>query len=195
MIRLIFATNNPNKAAEIQSMLPENMIVLSLKDAGITIDIPEPHDSLEKNAKEKSAVIHKLTGENCFGEDTGLEIDALNGAPGVRTARYAGPENNAMANMQKVLQKMQGISQRTARFKTVISLMLNDSEYVFTGICEGKIAHEPKGEKGFGYDPIFIPNGSDICFAEMNLEEKNKFSHRKKATSQLIEFLNTHGTH
>jgi XTP/dITP diphosphohydrolase len=195
MTQLIFATNNPNKVIEIQSLLPENIKIVSLKEAGLTIDIPEPHDSLELNAREKSTVIFQLTGENCFGEDTGLEIDALQGAPGVKTARFAGPNADANANMQKVLEEMKDMSQRTARFKTFISLIMNGNEFLFTGICEGKIAMKPKGEKGFGYDPIFIPNGSEVCFAEMDLKEKNIFSHRKKATAQLIQFLKHYGTH
>lgn len=194
MNRLIFATNNAHKVTEIQSLVPEHIKIITLKEAGITIDIPEPHDSLELNAREKSSTIYQLMGENCFGEDTGLEIDALHGAPGVRTARYAGPDADAHANMQKVLDEMKETSQRTARFKTIISLVMNGKEYLFTGLCNGKIATEPKGEKGFGYDPIFIPDGSEICFAEMDLMEKNKFSHRKKATAQLIQFLNNHGT-
>lgn len=194
MHTLIFATNNPHKISEIQSMVPVTIKIVTLRDAGIEIDIPEPHDNLQGNASEKSKVIYQITKQDCFGEDTGLEIDALNGAPGVRTARYAGPHCKADENMKKVLQEMQYITERTARFRTIISLIMNGQEHIFEGVCEGKIATQPSGDKGFGYDPIFIPNGDHLTFAEMNSAEKNKFSHRKKATDQLISFLQNHGT-
>jgi XTP/dITP diphosphohydrolase len=193
MKKLIFATNNQNKVEEIHSLIDDLFDVVSLKEAGITIDIPEPHDSLEANATEKAQTIFKLTNENCFSEDTGLEVEALNGEPGVRSARYAGEGKNFSDNLNKLLDEMGGIENRKARFRTVISLILNSVEHQFQGVCEGSITTEPKGEKGFGYDPIFIPDGSDKTFAEMSLEEKNKFSHRKKATAQLLAFLSLNG--
>lgn len=186
---LIFATNNKNKVAEIKSILNGVMDVCSLKDAGIEIDIPEPHQTLEENATEKSSCIYKLTNKNCFSEDTGLEVISLNGAPGVKSARYADEDIRFENNIKKLLFELNGEINRTAQFRTVISLMLDNKEYQFEGICKGKIIEVEKGEQGFGYDSIFIPEGSDFTFAEMNMDEKNKFSHRKKATSKLIAFL------
>ncbi len=195
MTKLIFATNNAHKVSEIQNIVPNNIKIITLREAGIEIEIPEPHDSLKANASEKSRVIYQLTKHDCFGEDTGLEIDALNGAPGVRTARYAGPDCKADENMKKVLEELEQITERSARFRTIISLIINGEEQIFEGICEGSIATQPSGAKGFGYDPIFIPAGDHRTFADMNSAEKNKFSHRKKATDQLISFLQNHGTH
>ncbi len=185
----IFATNNENKIIEIKSVLNEQFEIHGLKASGILVDIPEPHDTLEENAAEKSHFIFNLTKSNCFSEDTGLEVFALNGAPGVKSARYAGDECDNKKNIQKLLANMAGVSERTAQFKTVISLIIDGEEEQFTGICKGQIAHEEKGENGFGYDSIFIPDGSQLHFAEMSLEEKNKFSHRKKATMLLIDYL------
>ena len=162
---------------------------MTLEEAGIDIDIPEPHDTIEANASEKSKTIFKLTRQNCFGEDTGLEVFALNGEPGVKSARYAGDHKNFEANIDKLLAKLNGVQNRNAQFKTVISLMWNEKEHLFDGITEGKIIHERKGENGFGYDSVFIPNGSNKTYAEMELTEKNIFSHRRKATDKLIEFL------
>ena len=187
---IIFATNNENKTAEVRSVLGERFLVKSLKEAGINIDIPEPFFTLEENAKEKSAVIFNLTGKNCFSEDTGLEVDALNGAPGVHSARYEGEQADSKLNIQKLLTEMNGIENRSARFRTVISLVLDNQFYEFEGICNGKITSLIKGNKGFGYDPVFIPDGSIITFAEMDMSEKNKYSHRKKAMEKLIHFLN-----
>ena len=189
-MRLIFATNNQNKLAEINSAVTEGLEIITLKEAGIDVDIPEPHNTLEENAREKSTVIHKLTGENCFSEDTGLEVATLNGAPGVRSARYAGDEADNKKNIALLLQNMEGKAERVAQFKTVISLLLDKQEYQFTGICKGKIFTKEQGEGGFGYDSIFIPDGDEKTFAEMTMEEKNKYSHRKKAVVQLIDFLN-----
>ena len=191
-MRLIFATNNQNKIAEIKRVVSAGLEIITLKDAGIDIDIPEPHDTLEENAREKSTVIHKLTGENCFSEDTGLEVAGLNGAPGVRSARYAGDEADNKKNIALLLQNMAGQTERTAQFKTVISLILDEKEYQFTGICKGKIFTEERGVGGFGYDSIFIPDGDDRTFAEMTMEEKNIYSHRKKAVMQLVDFLNNY---
>ncbi|HMJ47589.1 MAG TPA: RdgB/HAM1 family non-canonical purine NTP pyrophosphatase [Ferruginibacter sp.] len=189
MIRsLIFATNNKHKADEIKYALKNGPEILTLKEAGINIDIPEPHDTLEKNATEKSIVIYNLTGKNCFSEDTGLEVLTLNGEPGVRSARYAG-DGNSKSNIKKLLQKLGENKERKARFRTIISLQLDKKEYQFEGICEGKITHAEKGMEGFGYDSIFIPDGSNKTFAEMGMNEKTLFSHRKKAIDKLIHFL------
>ncbi len=191
-MKLIFATNNQNKVAEIKAALSEGLEIITLKEAGIDIDIPEPYETLEENATEKATVIHKLTAQNCFSEDTGLEVALLDGAPGVRSARYAGEEADNKKNIALLLKNMENISERSAQFKTVISLILDDKEYQFTGICKGQIITAERGDKGFGYDSIFIPTGDDRTFAEMNMEEKNKYSHRKKALAKLIEFLNNY---
>ncbi len=189
MDTLIFATNNQHKVDEVRLVLGNQFSIITLQEAGIDIDIPEPHDSLEANASEKSATIHNLTGKNCFSEDTGLEISILNGAPGVKSARFAGEDRSFKANIEKVLQLMGNTSQRDARFRTVISLILDGQEFQFEGICEGEILLEQRGEKGFGYDPIFVPAGSPLSFAEMNPEQKSACSHRKKAMDKLIAFL------
>ena len=189
---IIFATNNQHKADEIRHILKDRFEIKTLKDAGISIDIPEPYNTLEENASEKATVIHSLTGANCFSEDTGLEVTALNGEPGVKSARYAGEDANFNKNVQKLLLNMKGIENRAAQFRTVISLILEGKEYKFEGICKGFITEEEKGTNGFGYDPIFIPEGSLITFAEMNMEGKATFSHRKKATQKLISFLNSY---
>lgn len=189
MHTLVFATNNQHKVDEINTIIGENIRVITLKEAGIEIDIPEPHDTLEANATEKSSVIHQLTGKNVFSEDTGLEVIALNGEPGVKSARYAGEEKSFQANINKLLNKLGDNTQRDARFRTIVSLIWHGKEYQFEGICEGKIALSQTGDSGFGYDPIFIPTGSNKSFAEMSMEEKNQFSHRKKAVAQLIDFL------
>ncbi len=186
---LIFATNNQHKVEEIRSVIGEYFDIITLEEAGIDIDIPEPHETIEANASEKSKTIYNLTKQNCFGEDTGLEVEALNGEPGVKSARYAGDEKDFEANINKLLNKLDGINNRNAQFKTVISLMMNDEEYLFEGKIKGKIIYERKGENGFGYDAIFIPEESSKTFAEMKLAEKNIFSHRRKATDKLIEFL------
>lgn len=191
----VFATNNDNKVKEIRSMLGDAFNIITLKEAGIDIDIPEPHDTLEANAREKSETIHRMTGKNSFSEDTGLEIDALNGEPGVLSARYAGEQKSAEDNMTKVLQLLENKTNRKARFRTVISLILNGEEHQFEGVAEGTILTARKGGKGFGYDPIFQPEGSEKAFAEMDMNEKNQFSHRGKALRKLIDFLQqqTHG--
>ncbi len=191
-MKLIFATNNQNKVAEVKAALTYGLEIITLKEADINIDIPEPHNTLEENAREKANVIYNLTNQNCFSEDTGLEVVALNGEPGVRSARYAGDNANNKNNIALLLQNMQNIKERNAQFKTVISLMLNDVEYQFTGVCTGKIIQEEIGEMGFGYDAIFVPDGAKKTFAEMSMEEKNKYSHRKKALAKLIDFLNKH---
>jgi XTP/dITP diphosphohydrolase len=189
MHTLIFATNNRNKVAEIQSLVGANLTIIPLKEAGIEIEIPEPHDQLEANALEKAMTIFNMTKQNCFSEDTGLEIAALGGAPGVKSARYAGENSNAQANIELVLSKMTDIENRSAQFRTVICLIWENQTYYFEGICKGQILRNMQGENGFGYDPIFVPDGASKSFANMTMEEKNQFSHRKKAVTQLFEFL------
>ncbi len=189
MNNIIFATNNQNKVEEVRAVLGSSFKILTLKEAEILIDIPEPHDTLEANATEKSRTIFNLTHKNCFSEDTGLEVEALSGAPGVKSARYAGEARSFDDNIEKLLLNLSNQNNKAARFRTVISLILEGNEYFFEGICPGKIINERKGDNGFGYDPVFVPDGSDKTFAEMTMEEKNKFSHRKKAMEKLIQFL------
>ncbi len=186
---LIFASNNQHKVDEIRKAVGESFKIVTLKEAGIDIDIPEPHETLEANASEKSATVHKLTEKNCFSEDTGLEVEALKGEPGVKSARYAGEAKDFKANIEKLLNNLKGEQNRKAQFRTVISLIWNTHEYFFEGICPGKIIDVQKGEYGFGYDPVFVPDGSDKTFAEMNMTEKNEFSHRRKAVDKLMLFL------
>jgi XTP/dITP diphosphohydrolase len=189
MQQLIFATNNQHKIQEIRSIPDLGYEIISLKEAEINIDIPEPFETLEENATEKSSVIHKLTAQNCFSEDTGLEVEALNGEPGVKSARYAGDSKSFEENIQKLLSKLNGIENRKAQFRTVLSLILNGAEYQFEGICKGIILADKRGDKGFGYDPVFLPLGAKRTFSEMGMEEKNKYSHRKKAMDKLVAFL------
>ncbi|HEV3326313.1 MAG TPA: RdgB/HAM1 family non-canonical purine NTP pyrophosphatase [Puia sp.] len=188
-IRIIFATNNAHKLEEIRAVIGASLEVISLHQAGIDIDIPEPHDTLEANATEKSSVIHRLTGENCFSEDTGLEVPALNGEPGVKSARYAGDQRSDKKNIEKLLHRLNDNNDRHARFRTVISLIWEGQEHLFEGICEGHILLSPAGENGFGYDPVFVPKGESRSFAQLSLEEKNRYSHRRKAADQLVAFL------
>jgi XTP/dITP diphosphohydrolase len=189
MRKIIFASNNKHKAEEMRAILGAQFDIITLKEAGIEIDIPEPHETLTENAREKSMVIHRLTGMDCFSEDSGLEVDALNGAPGVRSARYAGEQANANDNLQKLLAEMKEIANRAARFKTVISLILNGQEYTFEGDCEGTITHSASGTTGFGYDPVFMPTHYDQTFAELGIEVKSAISHRKKAMEKMTTFL------
>jgi XTP/dITP diphosphohydrolase len=193
MPELLFATNNNNKIKEIKAGLSEHWNIIGLQEAGINIEIPEPHQTLEENAKEKAWTIHQLTGLPCFSEDTGLEVRVLNGEPGVFSARYAGEQADATMNMDKLLLNMLGKSDRSARFRTVIALVWKGEIKFFEGICNGLITESPKGNNGFGYDPIFIPDGSDLHFGEMEMEQKNKFSHRKKALQQLLKYLQQNG--
>lgn len=186
---LIFATNNQHKVDEIRKVISNSFSIITLKEAGIDVDIPEPHNTLEANASEKSKTIHRLTNQNCFSEDTGLEVEALNGEPGVKSARYASEEKSFDANIDKLLLNLKNKENRKARFRTVISLILNNQEFLFDGITEGTILTKRIGSNGFGYDPVFIPNGSAKSFGEMSMEEKNIFSHRRKATDKLIAFL------
>lgn len=189
MLPLIFATNNRHKVAEVEQILGNRWNIISLKEAGIDIEIPEPHATLEENAREKSSTIYKRTGQNCFSEDTGLETEALGGEPGVHSARYAGEGRSFEANITKLLLSLQDEKNRNARFRTVISLIWEGKEYQFEGICEGTIIEKNRGVDGFGYDPVFIPNGDTRTFAEMTLAEKNRYSHRRKAMDKLIAFL------
>jgi XTP/dITP diphosphohydrolase len=189
-MKLIFATNNQHKVDEIRHVLHQQIEIQTLKEAGINIDIPEPHDTLEANAFEKSRTIYELTQTNCFSEDSGLEVTALNGEPGVKSARYAGNHKSFDQNIGKLLNNLAGKEDTSARFRTVISLIIDGKEMQFEGICPGHIIHEKRGSSGFGYDPVFIPDGSDQTFAEMSMEEKNKFSHRRIATEKLVTFLN-----
>ena len=186
---LLFASNNRHKADEITSIIGLGFEIVTLSEAGIQIDIPEPHDTIAANAAEKSKVIYQLTGRNCFSEDTGLEVEALGGAPGVRSARFAGEQATAADNLKKLSELMHGRENRHARFVTVISLRLDGQHVLFERICPGIIAAVPSGAEGFGYDPLFIPTGSDRSFASMSMEEKNKFSHRKKAVAKMAAFL------
>jgi len=190
MQSIIFATNNKNKVNEIRAVLKDTFQIISLQEAGIDIEIPEPYETLEENAREKSTTIHTITGKDCFSEDTGLEVFALNNEPGVKSARYAGDEADFKKNTEKLLSNLQGISNRQAQFRTVISLLLDGKEYHFEGICKGHITEKETGTNGFGYDPVFIPEGSEKTFAEMTMEEKNQYSHRKKATAKFAAFLN-----
>ena len=193
MEKLIFATNNLNKIDEVRAVLGDMFHIITLQEAGIDIDIPEPHYTLQANATEKSATIYHLTKKSCFSEDTGLEVEALYGESGVRSARYAGKERSDEDNINKLLKNMNGEENRKACFRTFISLILNGTEYRFEGVCEGTIINEKRGTNGFGYDPIFVPDGSNKTFAEMNMEEKNQYSHRKKAMSKMITFLRVNG--
>jgi XTP/dITP diphosphohydrolase len=188
-MKIIFATNNRHKADEIRSALPENFSIITLKEAGIDIDIPEPHDTLQDNAAEKARTIYQLTKTNCFSEDTGLEVFSISNEPGVHSARYAGEEKSFDNNIDKLLFKLKDSNDRKARFRTVICLILDEKEFFFEGVCQGEIIKERRGDLGFGYDPVFIPAGSGKTFAEMSIEEKNKFSHRRKATDKLVTFL------
>lgn len=188
-MKLILATNNQHKVEEIRHAIGSAYELMTLKEAGITIDIPEPHATLEENASAKSKTIYEITGLNCFSEDTGLEVKTLNAEPGVKSARYAGDEKSFDKNIDKLLDKLRDNTDRSAQFRTVISLLIDGRETQFEGVCQGKIAYERKGNKGFGYDPVFIPDGSDKTFAEMELAEKDQFSHRAKAVAKLVTFL------
>jgi len=187
---LIFATNNQHKANELNAILGATFKICTLQEVGIDMDIPEPHDTLEENAREKSTTVYSLMQADCFSEDTGLEVVALGGAPGVKSARYAGEHGHAEKNINKLLEELASHQNRKARFRTVISLIENGIEHQFEGICEGTIDWESTGNNGFGYDPIFIPTGATKSFASMPMEEKNKYSHRKKAVEKLVSYLN-----
>jgi len=189
-MKLVFATQNENKAQEIQSLLPEYFKIITLKDIRCFDEIPETAETLEGNSLLKASFISETYNLNCFADDTGLEIEALDNRPGVYSARYAGPEKSAAANINKVLLELVGKTERNAQFRTIITLILNKSTFTFEGIVRGEIISEKRGENGFGYDPIFVPQGEIRTFAEMSLEEKNMHSHRARAFQKMIEFLN-----
>lgn len=189
MKEFVFASANKHKAEEIALALPKDYRILIMKEAGISIDIPEPYYTLEENSKHKAKTVYELIGKDCFAEDTGLEVEILNNEPGVNSARYAGEERSFEKNIEKLLQNLQREKNRSARFRTVFTLILNGSIYQFQGICEGIITEKPSGTLGFGYDPVFLPSDAYKTFAEMTMNEKNKYSHRKKALDQMIQFL------
>ncbi len=189
-MKIIFATNNQHKIDEIKAVFPSHFVIITLKEAGIDIDIPEPYDTLEKNAEEKATTIYHLTNTTCFSEDTGLEVDSLSGEPGVLSARYAGKERSFQKNIEKLLHNLKNAKDRSAQFRTVICAIMEGEINFFEGICRGRIIEEEKGNKGFGYDPVFVPDGAEKTFAEMDMEEKNRFSHRRKAVDKLVTFLN-----
>ena len=188
-MKLVFATHNEYKLQEVQQMLPASIELLSLTDIGCHEEIPETATTLEGNAKLKADHVTKNYGYPCFADDTGLEVIALNGEPGVYSARYAGGERSADANMQKLLTELGSHSNRSAQFRTAITLNLEDKQYQFEGVCKGEILHKKQGTEGFGYDPIFKPEGSDRSFAEMTMEEKSAISHRGRAIQELVAFL------
>lgn len=188
--KLVVATNNAHKLKEIADILDEKIELLSLKDINCHVDIPETADTLEGNARQKALYIYKNYGMDCFADDTGLEVEALNGAPGVFSARYAGEDHDSEANMQKLLRELKGKENRKAQFRTAICLIMNGKEYLFEGIVKGEIIEEKRGVTGFGYDPIFVPEGYDLTFAELGNDIKNTISHRARAIEKLCLFLN-----
>lgn len=191
-LQLVFATNNKNKLKEVQAMLT-NFEIVSLADINCFDDIPETADTLQGNAILKANYVTEKFGLNCFADDTGLEVEALNNEPGVYSARYAGKENNSEANMQKLLKNLENESNKKAQFKTAIALNINGKQFIFEGICKGQILTKKQGEEGFGYDPIFMPDNFNQSFAEMTMEEKGSISHRGLAIQELVTFLkNTH---
>lgn len=189
MKTLVFATNNAHKLEEVRAILGNDFQIASLKEIGCHDDIPETADTLEGNAMQKAQYIKDKFGMDCFADDTGLEVEALNNAPGVFSARYAGPDHDSEANMKKLLHEMEGKENRKARFRTVIALLLDGKEYTFEGIVKGNIIEEKRGDSGFGYDPIFVPEGYDLTFAELGNDIKNKISHRAEAVKKLSAFL------
>ncbi|RAJ17032.1 non-canonical purine NTP diphosphatase [Olleya aquimaris] len=189
-MQLVFATNNLNKLKEVQSLIPSHIKLLSLKDIGCFEDVPETQNTIEGNAIQKAEYIKQQYGYDCFADDTGLEVEALNGEPGVFSARYAGAQRDAHDNMDLLLKNLNNKSNRQAQFKTVIALHLNNELETFTGICKGDITTTKQGNKGFGYDPIFKANGYTKTFAEISLDEKNKIGHRGKAIRLLVDYLN-----
>jgi XTP/dITP diphosphohydrolase len=193
-MKLVFATNNPHKIKEIQPLLGDQITLLSLKDLGHSGDLPEERDTLEGNANQKAKYVYDHYGLNCFADDTGLEVEALNGLPGVYSARYAGGHKNSQDNIEKLLRELNGKNNRKARFRTVISLIIDGSEKRFDGVVNGNIIDHKRGDEGFGYDPVFQPEGYEITFAEMPLDEKNTISHRSRAINKLANYLLTHIT-
>jgi XTP/dITP diphosphohydrolase len=192
-MKIVFATNNENKIKEIQSMLPESIEIISLESIGCYEEIPETAETIEENAIMKANYVTEKYGHDCFADDTGLEVDSLNGEPGVFSARYAGEQRSSEDNMDKLLLNLESKINRGAQFKTVITLNLKGEQYLFTGIARGEITLEKNGNQGFGYDPIFRPEGYKETFAQLSLETKNRIGHRGKATQELIAFLNKNG--
>lgn len=191
MKKFVFATNNAHKLEEVKALLGDKIELLSMKDIKCSADIPETETTLEGNALLKARYIYENYHINCFADDTGLEVEALNGAPGVYSARYAGEEHNSEANMKKLLHELEGVEKRKAQFRTIFALIIEGKEHLFEGIVKGEIIKQRKGNAGFGYDPIFVPEGYTQTFAEMGSEEKNKISHRAKAVGKLCKFLHT----
>ncbi|MBR3454134.1 MAG: non-canonical purine NTP diphosphatase [Bacteroidaceae bacterium] len=189
MKTLVFATNNKNKLQEVRQILGDRFEIKGLSDIGCDVDIPETSDTLEGNAMQKAKFVKEHYGLDCFADDTGLECRALDGAPGIRSARYAGENHDSEANMRKLLENLQEKSDRSAQFRTVIALLYQGEEHLFEGVVRGNIITEHKGTHGFGYDPIFVPEGYDTTFAEMSAEEKNSISHRGRAVAKLAGFL------
>lgn len=194
-MKLIFASHNAHKAQEIQRILPDWIDINSLSELNYFDEIPEEEPTIEGNSQFKASFVHEKFQANCFADDTGLEIEALDGRPGVHSARYAGNHKDANDNMEKVLAELAHASNRSAQFKTVITLFWEGKEHQFEGIVKGQIAYEKTGHEGFGYDPIFIPEGETRSFAEMSMSEKNAFSHRARAMAKLVAFFNTHPNH
>jgi len=190
-MKLVFATNNTNKLSELQALVSNGIEILSLKDIDCNEELPETNPTLEKNALQKAKYVYDRYGFNCFADDTGLEIEALGGSPGVYSARYAGENCRAEDNMKKVLSKLENEKNRNAKFITVIALIVNGKENIFQGECNGRIAKTKSGVEGFGYDPIFTPDGCEITFAEMSKQNKGAISHRGRAVKELISFLNS----
>ena len=193
-MKIVFATNNPNKLKEIQALIPNGIEIVSLKEIGCTEDIPETGDTLEANAFQKAHYIKEYYGYDCFADDTGLEVEALNGAPGVYSARYAGAERSAEANMDKILNELQGKENRTALFRTAIALILKGEEHLFEGKVKGYISKDKQGDEGFGYDPIFLPENEKTSFAQMSMKQKGTLSHRGRAVKKLVAYLKNSST-
>ena len=190
-MKIVFATNNPNKLKEIKALVPKHIEIVSLSEIGCNEDIPETGETLEANAFQKVNYVKEHFGYDCFADDSGLEINALNGNPGVYSARYAGPERNADANMAKIISELNGCENRKAQFRTAIALILNGEEQLFEGKVEGEISLTKLGKKGFGYDPIFVPKNETRSFAQMTMQEKGEISHRGKAVRRLINYLSS----
>ena len=191
-MKILFATNNAHKLSEVSAVLGPDFELITPREAGVEEEIPEDHPTLEGNALQKARYLKERTGLDCFADDTGLEVVALDGAPGVHSARYATDGHDFKANNRLLLKNLEGITDRRARFRTVIALILNGEEYLFEGIVEGVIAHEERGEEGFGYDPLFLPEGADCSFAQMSAEQKNAISHRGRAVRKFADFLCNH---
>ena len=188
-MKIVFATNNAHKLGEVAQVVGDKFELVTLRECGITEDIPENEPTLEGNALAKARYVYSRTGLNCFADDTGLEVDALNGEPGVRSARYATDGHDDEANKRLLLERMQGVENRAAQFRTAVALIIDGKEYLFEGRVEGAIATEESGVEGFGYDPLFVPSGEIITFAQMSADQKNAISHRGRAVAELVKFL------